>query len=645
MYNVLKKHSKKLLAVATALLMVAFLLPTQQRNQKDYVFARVAGKKVYASQLNNAQYQWHLLMSRVYEPETRQPIAAVVLGGDVIQQIEEHPEMFLLLRTEALNNGVYISEERLAEMRGRVAVADSGNDRNMQQAVNDALRSLLMVSESFARVATAARVSQPQREYELATRLQQMRMKVVPFAAANYMDQVQPPTPEEAKQHFEKYKDVDATTARPTKDNPFAFGYRFPDRAQVQYLMVPEEGVRKAVEASQSPDRWRIEATKYYLQHKSEFTTTTQPTGDALGLEKSKPVATTRPFAEVEKEATEAVIQPLVTKRQQEIINRLSGIIAADWSSYHAAKQGEQPASTLGVPYNSYEYLQKLSDAIEREFKVKLTIGATGGLVSRNDLNELEPIRQAMTQTQLPFAVYATMTEAERKQALSRRPDLPAALQPWQPSQVLRDFAGNAFMFRRTIIDPAHTPANYSEVASQVEQDVRLVKAYELAKQAAEAFAKDAKAQGFDAASLAARKAATDTAYFSIGSTTAMGVGLSETGSAQFTEGAMTLALAARAAGEEKPIVAVPVQKDGKVLVGQVEEIRSRLQGISLPMVTAELDRQMRGQVAMLMMADWFNYDNVVKRLQYVPEDAHQQQKAEDGETPAAPKPNQPLGM
>ncbi|GEM_PF-6577297 len=644
MYSVLKKHSRKLLAIATAALMVAFLLPNRNTSNRDDVIAHIAGKKVYRSQMQQAQYEWHLLMRKIYDAESRQAIAVHELPEQVAAQIEEHPDLFLMLRTEALNSGVYISDERLLEMRGRIALADMDmNQRDAQGAVDEALRGLLMVKEAFSRVASAVRVSQPLRDHEIANRLQQIKMSAVAFAAADYMAQAPAPTADEVKQQFEKYKDIDPGTIRPTEANPFAFGYRFPDRAQIQYLMVPEEQVRKVVVASQTAQRWSVDAQKYYLQHQGEFATTTQPAADPLSLKKPEPIATTRPFAEAEKDAVEAVVKPLVSKRQTEIIGRINGMLSTDWNAYRVAKQGEQPASALGAAYNSYDYLQKLSDVIAKEFKVQLTLGATGALESSKELVALDPIGRSSTMTQLPFAFYATMTEAQRKQLLTRLPNLPPALMPWQPSQVLRDYSGNAFIFRRTIIDPSHAPQNISEVATQVEQDLKTAKAFELAKAAAAQFAKDAGAQGFAVAAQAVHKVPLDTGFFGLDGTTATGIQFSEAGSGQFTMTAMTEALKARAEGQATAVVMVPVQKDGKVVVGQVQDIRSRLQGMSLALVAAEIDSELASQFSSLMQNDWFSYDNVVKRLKYEPTD-RQQQKKSDEDSGGAP-PATPLGI
>ena len=67
-----------------------------------------------------------------------------------------------------------------------------------------------------------------------------------------------------------------------------------------------------------------------------------------------------------------------------------------------------------------------------------------------------------------------------------------------QPSPVLNDEAKSTYVFRLTDARPAEKPKSIDEVAKQVEEDWRLARAYELAKQQAEAIAASARSSPAD---------------------------------------------------------------------------------------------------------------------------------------------------
>src|SRR5688500_7803220 len=99
------------------------------------------------------------------------------------------------------------------------------------------------------------------------------------FTTAKYLDaaKAQPITAEQLNAHFDKYADTVAGDA--SDANPFAFGYKYPDRVKLQYVAITRADVRKVVEASKTAYDWEVEARKYHRQNQAEFKPdpTTQP--------------------------------------------------------------------------------------------------------------------------------------------------------------------------------------------------------------------------------------------------------------------------------------------------------------------------------------------------------------------------------
>lgn len=641
MYNILKKHRRRILAIAVAFLMIAFLIPSLRgTGNSDFAIGKVYGKKIYISELKQAQFRWNLLRTKILVQSQAglMPVTAE-LGQYANEQIEEHPELFMLLAAEARRQGVFISDETLKDKHQSLIILPDPNldmtRADVANTVNGALRDLLMIKETFDRALSAIHVSQPMRDYEIA-RLQQVKMAAVDFRSSEHIEQLPPPTEEQLQQQFAKYKDVLPASSRGLdKSNPFGFGYRLPDRVQIQFVMVPTEQVRSVVEAGKDAKRWRVDARRFYNKYPEMFSATTQPAGA------TQPTSTTRPFEQVSKEALEAVIKPEVDKQQQAIVSRINQILATDWNAFRIAKDA-QANSSLGVPFNSYQYMQRLAEEIEKQFRVQISIGASGSLLGAGELAQLGPIAQSATLANVGFPIYATITEQQRKNLVSRMPGLPQALELWQPSQMLRDADSNNYIFRRTAYEAEHSPKDIEEVRARVERDVKSLRAFEKAREAAEQFVAAAKQDGLAKAAEAAKRPVADTGMISRDSGVAMGLHLSDSGTRQFVAKAMDELLARRAAGEEQPIAAVAVEQEGRVIVARLDEVKAEWKAEQIPMLTSYVQTMTAQRLSQPMQAQWYDYNNVRDRVEYQPDQA-----TYSNEQPSAPQqaPRNPLGI
>lgn len=649
MYNLLKKHRRHLLAIATAFLMVAFLVPyAGNSGGRDVVIGNADGEKVYLSQLQQAEQQWNRLSSQIYAPIATpyglqmQPLAAQ-LPSQAISQMNEHPELYLLLLMEANRNGIYVSNERVDGLFQQVQVrgADLSN-LNQIEAVKRTLHGFLQVNDAFARTLSAVRVSRPLSDYEMATRFQQLKLSAVDFPAADFMQQVPKPSVEQLQTFFEKHKDQIAGVT--TQENPFGFGYRFPDRVAVQFVGVSRAEVRKAVVASRSQDRWEVDAYKYYLQNQSRFTAVTpDQQKDELTLgptTRKASTPTTQPFNQVKERAIEAVLVPEVDKLQSTIVARISSMLTNDYFAHTAA---EGASSSLDLPYTSYEYLQKLAQEIQRQYKVSVAIEQRPDLLSHEGLKTLLGIGQAQTATGIDFADYAVLDEKTRKQLLERNPTIPPVLSPWQPSQVLSDSNGSSYIFRRTKVDPSHVPGRLSEVAQQVEEDWKKQQAFELASRAAEQFVEAARSSGLAEAAKARKKPVVDVGYVG-GTSIAMGLHLTDAGNDAFRQDAPQTLLAMVSEQQRNPIAAIAVHQDARVIVARVEDIRRAWSETEELRISGYLQQQLADELARPLAKEWFSYATTAARMNWEPEESSgSEQRPAEPEQPRAPQ--SPLGI
>src|SRR5205814_445638 len=110
MYRFFQRHGKKLMAVFSAVLMIAFALPTFRgggNTAGGRLIGTVGGEKIYQQDVYRAHQTWQLLSQLHIDRADRS--VADVLGPTAVGQINRRPVLFLLLQKEAQRMGVGIS--------------------------------------------------------------------------------------------------------------------------------------------------------------------------------------------------------------------------------------------------------------------------------------------------------------------------------------------------------------------------------------------------------------------------------------------------------------------------------------------------------------------------------------------------------
>src|SRR5687767_10693511 len=285
MYRFIQRHGKKIMAVFAAFLMIAMALPSAYQASGGGPGGEIVGKlgdeKIKAADVYRAHQAWEIL-TRTPMPTMRddQPVRSLAdffLPPTASQQIREHPIMFLLLQKEAERMGITVSNDQLNGMVENIPALKTGNpDRD--DVLRDAMQQLLLVRQGYERATSALKITQPWVAHELATQGQSITLNAVEFSAAQYTSKVPPVSAEQLNSQFEKHAGL--LKGAVYADNPFGFGYKYPDRVKIQYISVPRAQVRAFVEANHAPGKpkdpyeWEVEAQKYYRQNQREFAST-----------------------------------------------------------------------------------------------------------------------------------------------------------------------------------------------------------------------------------------------------------------------------------------------------------------------------------------------------------------------------------
>lgn len=649
MTNFFRRNQKKLLAVFAAGLMIVFILPStcgQQMNEREDPVIAYAGKdKIRASELGAARSDWDMLRRiPVQSPRMAmqmgmpwyQPIPYAYQLGTLAMEIEQAPELFLLLQKDADRAGIKVAPDRVDSAMREINISPniSAEERQRWQR---AIEAFLRVKSLHDRVTSNVKISEPVIAHQLAQNAQEVKLNLVEFAtgagAESTTAPTTAPTTQELEAHFQKFANRPADLPS-TNPAVLTFGYQRPDRVKLQYLAINKDQVREAVRKSKAPYDWEVLAQRYYISHQQEFpvtqpvtqpatTTTTQATQPATAAA-TKPATkpTTRPFAEVREDVMKRVMDPEVEKLTQQIRDAIAKRMAADWEKQRpATNPATNPATTQPGGYGSFAYLEQLSADIQKEFGVLPAVTSKSEWLSADELSALPGIGTARGRTSgQSFANYV-LQSAEPFMPVPEKADAAAVLSVLEPSQPIEDFNGNVYLFRLTDAQRAHPPASLAEVRDQVEADYRAGRAFEKAVEDARKFLDAAKKNGLVKAAAEAKKPVVATGTISRGMygmppttipnypTSAPSVG---------TVAAQAYKLLVQASPDAPhPLALIELPDEKKVVVAELGEVTSLIPEETAYLTRLGVAHQMAFKESQDLAAEWFTEDAVKARLGY----------------------------
>lgn len=556
---------------------------------------------------------------------TGQVPPSLEMAAQVVSQIT--PEAYLLLLTEARRMGVAVGEDRYREVMSKLPRAPTEQRQELWQ---EAVYNYLLVLEAFNRIADTVKVTQPMRVHEIAARFQEISVKLAEFPLDRFIERVDPPTTQQVQEHFLAYADK-----APDPDAPsLSFGYRVPDRVKVQFIAIPRAAVRQQVTVKDT------DVFRFYRDNMRLFPATppaTQPTtGPATQLAATSPATapTTRPFAEVAAEIRNRLIDEETNRRMADIERLLSSTLRTDYTAWRAevAKQGPASGptttpSSLSEPYDTYEYLQKLSALVQQKHNILPTAANLSSFMSASDLQAIIGLGDAfgrMRDGLVRFSDYATNwvrpLMSEQQQARARELGI-EALSLWEPAIPMTDNSGNLYLFRITDVSPAHAPASVELVRAQVEKDLRLKAAHEKALAAANALVESARGKDLAAAALGLQgvEVITTSRFSSRQDAKITGYNVDDKSLVPFLNGAFGLLRTRMRTGEQHPVAVVELPSPRRVLVLQLHELEPARKGELFDQETTYAGRDLQARMVQNLMRQWFDSRQIISRMDYQP--------------------------
>ena len=440
-------------------------------------------------------------------------------GESVVVSLKEKQEAFYLLCQEAEQSGILVSKDEVQGVINNVEFIRDSNPEFDDRAYS-AVHNLLLAMAYVDRAADAIVISRPQRDARLALE-QKVSLNLVEFKALDYLDKVAVWSKDEIAVRTKKLYDLNKNNTPTTRPNDFSFGYLKLNQVQLEYIELPATALHQLV-ASGIPDE---DARRYLIRHEEEFA---RDMG-LLPAPTSAPATVPVKKAAVDFElARERVIKAMIAEKKPalklQITKWINEQLATDYLNYKTALSEARPAVTggaaataaklpvtsLGVAYNSPEYLAKLALKVQERFKILPKVSRDLGLRTREELDKQSDVSEALMMVGRMQPVTASVYLTSFVKPLENADVHNVAMQTglkilalYEPSPTFMSFSKNAkpeeytdigssdVIFR--VIDAvASHPIPFDEVADKVLADARMEEAANLAREDALNFIKRA---------------------------------------------------------------------------------------------------------------------------------------------------------
>jgi hypothetical protein len=632
-----RKYSRILLLVFMSLLLVVFLIGDVigrgmgRREVGDIQLGQAFGQPVYRSETLAAEADFDLAR--------RLGAAAPWIETPDLQK--RSIAMYVLLE-EARRAGIQVGREPIIESFRKV----SGAAEVLSAIRNQSRRSLNSIYDALARVnatmilaryqlAAASATSTPDLERAYRDHQQKARVLISALDANAFLSGIPTPTEEELQAHFEEARDRDPAHT----DEALAYGYRIPDRVQVEYLTVDPEEIKESVGVSDK------KARRYYEDNKQQYMKTVESDSQFV-LEQEQPQQVQMTYEEAEKQVREDYRAAKAVLEAQSLVNRIHQEARRPWATaplgednvrLPAADDEIMPFTGLQQKFSTeYRVEYKKTDLVtERELAVEPGFGRASAVVSR------ESVRAPA----LAFWVEGLATAG---------PDDPVpVLRIDEPGPVVLESRGGqdadpvpyqAYVFRVIRVEPSGPPASLDEVREEATANLRRIKALELVGEHARALAAQARQVGLtqaveQAEELKALLADTEGAapldpvtsrpadsrylrmlepyeprQFTRQPRPYRNVGLAP----GLPEQVFALADDSLDAADPHRVVVIPLAKSLRWGIVELLEVEPIYRG-EFEMERSELERQASWSRSQQFFAAWFDPDNILSRAGWVP--------------------------
>ncbi|MFH1370804.1 MAG: hypothetical protein ABII09_05905 [Planctomycetota bacterium] len=423
-----RKHNRKIMAFVVIALMIVF---TIQPVMSYLSSRRSGGKRVVAyyddgRKISNEDLAWSqkqldilktlgihfLLQPRDPRMDSSQDLRQILLGELLFSERGTAAESISLIRQIINRNGYRISDEQINDIYAKAyppnmywllltKEAQQAGIRTATETAKEQLSAIIprlhqgatysqvigiivekqglseqQVLETFAdllgtiefcRIMSSAQdTTSLQLLQETVLREETIDAEYVLFGADTFTSKAPQPDEEKTIGQFEKYKSFFADEV--SKDNPYGFGYKLPDRVKLEYIAVRLDDTAATV---QRPTQQEME--EYYQQHLTQRPIAYTAPSDSNDPN-SQIVWKTRSYAEVAALLSRGLYQQRVDAKAEQILLDAKSITEVNLMGIdrERTKLTGEEVRKLAVDY------EKTAKELSEKYKLKVYTGKTG---------------------------------------------------------------------------------------------------------------------------------------------------------------------------------------------------------------------------------------------------------------------------
>lgn len=292
---------------------------------------------------------------------------------------------WLLLQNEAQNAGIRISNAQVGELLGRVIPqlfegqtysqligAIIRQQRIPEPQILTTLGKLLAVLQYSAIVCSNENLTTRQITQTASNEEERVNVEFVKFDSAVFAEKQDEPGADKIAEHFDKYKAIAPGTV--SDENPHGFGYKLPDRVQLEYIAVKLDEVKTIVKRPTQD-----ELGDYFSRNKEQLFTEEVPSDP--NDPNSLPIRKSKSYAEVANSISQQLLKDKINSTAQNILQEARTLTEEGFADLEIEST---KVTTEQLREKAGDYKTTTAQLSEK-YKIKIYTGQTG-LLSPTDM-------------------------------------------------------------------------------------------------------------------------------------------------------------------------------------------------------------------------------------------------------------------
>ena len=310
--------------------------------------------------------------------------------NDIYRRQGYPPSIYwLLLQNEAQLAGIKITNDQVGELLGRAIPqlfegqtysqligAIIRQQRIPEQQILTTLGKLLAVLQYSSTICSNEGLTTRQIMQAASNEEERVNVEFVKFDTAVFAEKQDEPGADKIAEHFDRYKAIAPGTV--SDENPHGFGYKLPDRLQLEYIAVKLDEVKTIVKRPTQD-----ELGDYYSRNKKQLFTEEVPSNP--NDPNSLPVKKTKSYAEVANSISQQLLKDKINSTAQNILQEARTLTEA----------GLEDLEIESAEVTTEQFREKAGDykaaagQLSEKNKIKVYTGQTG-LLSPIDMQSDE---------------------------------------------------------------------------------------------------------------------------------------------------------------------------------------------------------------------------------------------------------------